>query len=247
MSFLKTRGFKYIKNLIIGVGAAVVLLGALFKLESWEGASTMLTIGLMTEAFIFLFLGLIGPEKDYYWEKLYPGLDRYKSKMAPLSASIGGMDDVPGLNGEVVEQQLGGMLTELQTMSKSLSSLKALQEVDFSGTSDQLRTMNNFYTKLNEAMADLSDSLEDTKQYKSHLSGLNKNLSSLNGDFMQTSEQIKSMNSYYGKMNEAIVDIGESLEDTKTYKNQLAALNKNLNSLNSVYGNMLTAMAGIRQ
>ena len=61
MSFLKTKGFKYLKNLIIGIGAAVVLLGALFKLESWPGASTMLTIGLGTEAFIFLFLGLIGP------------------------------------------------------------------------------------------------------------------------------------------------------------------------------------------
>ncbi|MDV7402912.1 gliding motility protein GldL, partial [Arthrospira platensis SPKY1] len=61
--------------MIIGIGAAVVLLGALFKLESWEGASTMLIIGLSVEAFIFAFLGIIGPEKDYYWEKLYPGLD----------------------------------------------------------------------------------------------------------------------------------------------------------------------------
>ena len=40
MSFVKTNWFKYLKNLIIGVGASVVLLGALFKLESWEGAST---------------------------------------------------------------------------------------------------------------------------------------------------------------------------------------------------------------
>ena len=103
MSFLKSKGFKYIKNLIIGVGAAVVLLGALFKLESWEGASEMLIIGLSVEAGIFLFLGLIGPEKDYYWEKLYPGLDNYSSSIAPLTA--GAVDNAPkGLNGEVVEQ-----------------------------------------------------------------------------------------------------------------------------------------------
>ena len=106
---------------------------------------------------------MIGPEKDYYWEKLYPGLDKYNSNIAPLTQGEVAMDDTPGLNGEVVEQQLGGMLTELQSMSKSLSSLKALQEVDFSGTGDQIKAMNNFYTKLNEAMADLSDSLEDTK------------------------------------------------------------------------------------
>ena len=192
MSFVKSKGFKYLKNLIIGVGAAVVLLGALFKLESWEHASTMLIIGLSTEAFIFLFLGVIGPEKDYYWEKLYPGLDQYNSNLAPLTA--GPVDEqMPGLNGEVVEQQLGGMLTELQNMSKSLSSLKALQEVDFSGTSDQIRAMNNFYTKMNEAMANLSDSLEDTKAYKDQLSALNKNIGSLNNAY-------SSLNSVYGNV-----------------------------------------------
>jgi hypothetical protein len=181
MSFVKSKGFKYLKNLIIGVGASVVLLGALFKLESWPYASTMLIIGLSVEAFIFLFLGLIGPEKDYYWEKLYPGLDNYSSNIAPLTAGDTELSSQPpGLNGEVVEQQLGGMLSELQNMSKSLSALKALQEVDFSGTSEQIRSMNNFYTKLNEAMADLGDSLEDTKQYKDQLSALNKNLGSLN-------------------------------------------------------------------
>jgi hypothetical protein len=196
MSFLKSKTFKYIKNLIIGLGASVVLLGALFKLESWEGASEMLITGLSVEAFIFAFLGIIGPEKDYYWEKLYPGLDTYSSKIQPLTA--GPMDDggagLPQLNGEVVEQQLGGMLTELQSMSKSLGALKALQEVDFSGTSEQLRTMSNFYTRMSEAMADLNDSLEDTKEYKNQLATLNNNLGSLN--------------SVYGSMLNAMANIG---------------------------------------
>lgn len=179
MSFLKTKGFKYIKNLIIGVGAAVVLLGALFKLESWEGASEMLTIGLCTEAFIFLFLGLIGPDKDYYWEKLYPGLDNYSSAIQPLTAGDMGAA-TPGLNGEVVEQQLGSMVNELQSMSKSLGSLKSLQEVDFSSTGEQIKTMGNFYTRMNEAMSALNDSVEDTKAYGQQLTALNQNIGSLN-------------------------------------------------------------------
>ena len=205
MSFLKSKGFKYIKNLIIGVGAAVVLLGALFKLESWEGASMMLIIGLSVEAFIFLFLGLIGPEKDYYWEKLYPGLDNYDSNIAPLTEGpVAATDDAPpALNGEVVERQLGGMLTELQGMSKSLGSLKALQEVDFSGTSDQIKAMTNFYSKLNEAMADLSDSLEDTRQYKDNLAALNKNLGSLNNVY-------SSLNSVYGNVISAMSNVKNS-------------------------------------
>ncbi|MBP7272739.1 MAG: gliding motility protein GldL [Saprospiraceae bacterium] len=193
MSFLKSKGFKYLKNLIIGVGAALVLLGALFKIESWEGATLMLTIGMLTEAFIFLFLGLIGPEPDYYWNKLYPGLDNYDSKMTPIAATAG--DQLPGLNGQIVENKLGGMLTELQGMSKSLSSLKALQEVDFSSTKDQIKTMGNFYTKMNEAMSNMSDSIDDSKRYKEQLVALNKNLGSLN--------------SVYGGMLSAMSNIGK--------------------------------------
>lgn len=203
MSFIKTKGFKYIKNFVIGIGAAIVLLGALFKIQSWPFADEMLTFGMITEAILFAFLGIIGPEPDYYWNKLYPGLDDYHAQLQPLTAGPTGSTAVtPALNGEVVEKQLRGMLAELQVMSKSLSSLKALQEADFSGASDQIKAMSNFYAKLNEAMADLSDSVEDTKQYKVQLGELNKNIASLN-------------NAY--------------------------------SALSNVYGNVISAMSGIRQ
>lgn len=200
MSFIKSKGFKYIKNLIIGAGASVVLLGALFKILSWPYANEMLMAGMFTEAGIFLLLGLIPPEKDYYWEKLYPGLDNYNASVQPLAAGVTPVNNTPALNGEVVEQQLGGMLTELQTMSRSMSSLKALQEVDFSGTKDQLQAMSNFYSKLNEAMADLSDSVEATKQYKDQLHELNNNIGRLNQTY-------SSLNNVYGNVVTAMSNV----------------------------------------
>lgn len=195
MSFVKSKGFKRVKNLLIGVGAAFVLAGALFKLESWEGASEMLILGMSIEIFIFLMLGILPPEPDYYWHKLYPGLDEYDSRIQPLTAGANNVNvqEFQPLHGDVVERQLGGMLTELQSMSKSMSALKSLQEVDFSGTQDQIKSMSNFYAKMNEAM----------------------------------------------------VDMAKSAEDVKAYKDQMASLNKNLGSLNTVYGNMLSAMANI--
>jgi hypothetical protein len=195
MSFVKTKSFKYFKNLIIGVGAAIVLIGALFKLESFPFASELLIIGLSTEALIFLFLGVIGPEPDYYWDKLYPGLDDYHAHLQPLTAGpTNSMPEVAPLHGDVVERQLGGMLTELQSMSKSMAALKSLQEVDFSGTSDQIKSMSNFYTKMNEAMSDMAKSAEDVKAYKDQLTALNKNLGSLN--------------TVYGNMLAAMANIG---------------------------------------
>ncbi len=183
MSFVKSKGFKYLKNLIIGVGAAIVLIGALFKIESWPYASEMLIAGLGTEAFLFLMLGVLGPEPDYYWDKIIPGLADYNSKLGPINLAGGAsaqQPQLPALNGEVVESRLGGMLTELQSMSKSLGALKSLQEVDFSGTQQQIASMNNFYARMTEAMSNMSDAVEDTKMYKEQMSALNKNLGSLN-------------------------------------------------------------------
>jgi hypothetical protein len=181
MALTKSPAFKYFKNFVIGVGAAVVMLGALYKIQSWEmplgGSIDLLTIGLGVEAALFLLIGVLGPEPDYYWDKLYPGLSNYDGDVQPLTS--GGVS-TPQLNGEVVEQQLGGMLTELQTMSKSMSSLKALQDADFSGTGEQVRQMGNFYSKLNEAMADLAATADETKAYKTNMESLNGNLNTLN-------------------------------------------------------------------
>ena len=181
MALTKSPAFKYFKNFVIGVGAAVVMLGALYKIQSWEmplgGRIDLLTIGLGVEAALFLLIGVLGPEPDYYWDKLYPGLSNYDGDVQPLTS--GGVS-TPQLNGEVVEQQLGGMLTELQTMSKSMSSLKALQDADFSGTGEQVRQMGNFYSKLNEAMADLAATADETKAYKTNMESLNGNLNTLN-------------------------------------------------------------------
>ncbi len=179
MAFYKSNWFKYLKNLIIGLGAAAVMMGALGKINSEPWGGTAITIGLTVEAFIFALLGLLPPEKDYYWDKLYPGLDNYHSRIAPLTeGDIGG---VKALDGEVVENRLGGMLSELQSMSKSLGSLKALQEVDFSKTGDQIKAMGGFYERIGEAMENLSATVEDTKKYKDQMMQLNDNLSSLNG------------------------------------------------------------------
>jgi len=179
MAFHKSKGFKYLKNFIIGVGAAVVMIGALAKILSHPAGNVLITAGLLTEAFLFLMLGVLPPEKDYYWEKLYPGLESYNSNITPLSAGPQSGAMRP-LDADAVETRLGGMLDELQGMSKSLGSLKALQEVDFSETKGQMESMSNFYTQMNTAMSSLSETVEDTKIYKEQISSLNRNLSSLN-------------------------------------------------------------------
>ena len=185
MAFHKSKGFKYLKNLIIGVGAAVVMIGALAKILSHPAGNLLITAGLLTEAFLFFMLGILPPEKDYYWEKLYPGLDNYNAQLTPLSA--GGSGAIRPLDADAVESRLGGMLTELQGMSSSLGSLKALQEVDFTETKGQIEQMGGFYSKMNEAMESMASTVdtlnranEDVNAYKTNMESLNTNLNSLN-------------------------------------------------------------------
>jgi len=255
---LKSKGFKYIKNLIIGVGASVVLMGALFKIQSWPGADEMLTYGMITEAVLFLMLGLIPPDKDYYWEKLYPGLDKYNDKFnrEEYGLSSAGGSSTPGLDGKVVESQLGGMLGHLQTMSDRLGALKSLQEVDFSGVSPQLKTASDFYKKLNEAMKDLEDSADTTRAYKEQLSSLNSSINGLVTKYdalNQTYDQLIAgvAGSVAPKLKEAVANIDASAESAKAYKNMLAELNDNIGelnkkyaALNQIYGGVITAMGG---
>ncbi len=235
----KSASFKYLKNFIIGVGASVVMIGALGKIRSAPWGDAAITAGLLVEAFLFLMLGLLPPEKDYYWEKLYPGLEKYNSNIAPLAVGELEEDQRP-LNGVKVEGQLGGMLSELQIMSKSMSSLKALQEVDFSQTSEQIKSMGNFYDRMNQAMQELSHSVEETKAYRGHISSLNQNIQGVS----QMYQSVLASKDQLAAMNAALAQMGSAEADAKGYTDQMSTLNKNLRSLNSVYGNVLSAMTG---
>jgi hypothetical protein len=192
MSFIHSSGFAYVKNLVIGVGAAVVLIGALFKIMSWPGANEALMAGLFTEAGLFLMLGLLPPHKDYYWEKLYPGLDQHGGEI-PNGSNFDGnamtkaLDNVSGAIGTIkldtkgLENQQEKMIAELQTMAKSMSSLKALQEADFTEIKTLTQGAGKFAAALNEAVSSISESLNDTKVYKEQLQQVNQNLQKMNG------------------------------------------------------------------
>lgn len=192
MSFIHSSGFAYVKNLVIGVGAAVVLIGALFKIMSWPGANEALMAGLFTEAGLFLMLGLLPPHKDYYWEKLYPGLDQHGGEIPngsnfdgnALTKTLDGVGTAIGrikLDTTGLESQQEKMVAELQTMAKSMSSLKALQEADFTEIKTLTQGAGKFAAALNEAVTSISESLNDTKVYKEQLQQVNQNLQKMNG------------------------------------------------------------------
>lgn len=250
MSFIHSAKFAYIKNLIIGLGASVVLIGALFKIQSWPYASEMLTAGLLTEAGLFLMLGVLPPHKDYYWEQLYPGLDEAGADMSAFHPSGAGeskkgpsvsdqnaalIEAVNGMKTAVspLESQQTKMVAELQNMSKTMKSLDIFAGLDFNDVSKLTKETGKFVTVLSSAIQNVSDSAEDVKVYREELTKLNGNLTNMN-------------KVYGGVVNamEGVAAVASSADTLKDYSKRMTELNKNLDSINKVYGNMLTAMKG---
>jgi len=173
--------------MIIGVGASVVLVGALFKIQSWPYASEMLTVGLLTETGLFLMMGLLPPHKEYYWEKLYPGLDSHGGQIdLPGSNSGSGNDAIVNalsaikLDTKPLESSQSQMVNELKSMSKTMSSLDIFAGVDFNDVGKLTKDTGKFVTILNDAIQNVADSAEDVKVYKEELGKLNNNLQNLN-------------------------------------------------------------------
>ncbi|MFK7798111.1 MAG: gliding motility protein GldL [Aureispira sp.] len=249
MSFIHSSTFAYIKNLIIGCGAAVVLIGALFKIQSWPFASEMLTVGLITEACLFLLLGVLPPHKDYYWERLYPGLDKADADIALIADNSAPQLDGPssseqqaalleammGMKQAVspLESQQTQMVSELQNMSKTMKSLDIFAGLDFDDVGKLTKETGKFVTVLSNAISNVADSAEDVNVYREELKTLNGNLSSMN-------------KVYGGVVNamEGVAAVASSADSMKEYTENVKALNKNLVSVNKVYGGMLAAMKG---
>ena len=219
MSFIHSSGFAYIKNLIIGLGAAVVLIGALFKIMSWPGANEALMAGLFTEAGLFLMLGLLPPHKDYYWERLYPGLDHHGG---PLDGAQGA-ESGPKFDGAALNKSLA-------TIGEGINGLSNLT-FDTSSLENQNKTMIDAQSKMVGELQTMAKSMSSLQALQ-------------NADFKEIENLTKGAGKFATALNEAITSIHESLEDTKVYREQLSQLNNNMQSLNNVYGGVLVAMRG---
>ena len=108
--FMKSRAGKVTMNFIYGAAAAVVIVGALFKILHWPGANEMLIIGMFTEAFVFLISAFDPPADDYEWERVYPVLAE-KNFIPEETEALTRFEprDMPQLNPQVFDAVLSLM------------------------------------------------------------------------------------------------------------------------------------------
>jgi gliding motility-associated protein GldL len=261
-SFFKTPGFKYGKNLLFGVGAAVVIIGAWGKLIHMPWANMALTVGLLTEAFIFAFSGIIPPEKDYYWEKFYPGLDSAEGAATPIVAggAAGGKSGAASLDKMLEEakidqnaiNRLGDNLKKLGENVASLSSVANASVATEEFTSKAKAAATSLagiapkFSQAADAMGTLASSTSEMSNFHAQVQGATKNLAALNAvyelELQDTNTHLKAMNKFIGNLGTAMTTLEESMADTAKYQANMATLAGNIEKMNKIYGNMLSAL-----
>ena len=191
---------KKVMNFAYGMGAAVVIVGALFKIQHWTGASAMLIIGLLTEAFIFALSAFDAPDVELDWSLVYPELaggqakDRAKKEESKdaqglLSQKLDAMLKEAKIDGQLMES-LGNSIKNFEGAAKAISptvdsvaSTKKYAE-EMTKAASQLETLNGLYQvqlQSAERNAKINDEVaENNLKLKDQMQSLTSNLSSLN-------------------------------------------------------------------
>ncbi|MEL6674057.1 MAG: gliding motility protein GldL [Bacteroidota bacterium] len=253
--FLKSSSGKWIMNFIYGAGAAVVIVGALFKILHLEGANLMLIVGMGVEAGVFLISAFDPPADDYEWERVYPVLadDNFVAEEALLQDPNNWTKQLNQVDGNVfgeLSTTLAGLNDNVGKLSSVTDAAGATNEYasKIKAASDKIESLNQSYSVAVDSMAGFANAATDAQAYHTQVQEITKNLSSLNSiyelELQDAKTHLKSLNQFYGSMTEAMQSMAEASNDAEQYKQGMAELNRNLGRLNTVYGNMLSAMSG---
>ena len=251
---------------VYGLGAAVVIIGAMGKIMHYDWAGVALPLGLGTEAVIFLiyaFQSFLRPSVEYQWEKVYPELSDNFDGPAPVRAAASSnigltskMDDMlasSGLNSEIFDK-LKGSFSKLTDTVSNLGSIAdaTVATNEYAGNvkaaASKVGELNSAYGVAVTAMNSMADATKDAQEYRDQFQRITQNMGALNAvyelELQDTNKHLKAMNAFYSNLSSAMNDMSEASKDTQHFKEELNKLTNNLTSLNSVYGSMLSAMKG---
>lgn len=265
-SIFETDGWKKFMQQLYGWGAAVVIVGALFKIMHYPGSAIMLPIGLGVEAAIFIFSTFEPLHHDPNWELVYPELAYGQSqdldhnqanKPSRVKGGSGVTDqldkmlDEAKIDSKLIERLGEGMkaLGDNAAQLKGVTSAAAATDSYVSSLADaskKVSTLSEAYERASLSLSGLTSNTKEGESFGEQIQKVSKNLSALNNVYelqlKGSSAHLEATEKFQGQVTEMMKNLSDSAEDTKRYKENMSMLTKNLTDLNTVYGNMLKAM-----
>ena len=225
-------------NLLYGLGAAVVILGALFKLQGWPFANEMLIVGLSAEALIFAVSAFDPPTShEWDWSRVYPQLMPGKGSNA---SQFQDMMKEAKLDSSVLKS-VGDGMKKMATQASNINELagSSVAAKEYSDTiksaTNSLKSVNESYNTISSTAQDLAassssvkEAVDLTHEYKENLKNASNSLGAIVDASGQITETAKSMTS--------------AQNDAVRLQKELQDLTENLSKLNKIYVGMYDAM-----
>jgi gliding motility-associated protein GldL len=270
----QSSGWKKFMAKLYGLGASVVIVGALFKIMHWPGAGPMLIVGLGVEALIFFFSAFEPLHEELDWTLVYPELagmtdpDELDS-MKETSKTTGALerfDDLMGGLGGIDPKVITNLTTSFDKLNTTATGLSDVSEAtsvtnkyvqNVGAAAESVGHLSSSFKQSAVGLQQTADAIgssstamtainDSSKSYATQMDSVNKNLAALNAVYelqlRSTNDQMQKSSAVYGDMEKMLMDLKSSVEETHRYREEMANLNRHLSSLNTVYGNMLTAM-----
>jgi len=266
--------FSTIMPKVYGIGAAVVITGAMFKLLHFTGAGLMLGIGLTTEAIIFFLSAFEPKHAEPDWTKVYPelaedyegaaGARGARKPQESVSKKLDTMLESAKIGPELIDS-LGVGMRKLSETTSNLGKMgdAAVATGEYSNSvkaaAGNINKMNQSYAESVHAMvematvsknatADMANASKDAKEYHNQVQSVTKNLGALNAvyemELQDANQHIKAMNKFYSNLTTSLESMSKATEDAEQFKGEINKLTANLSRLNNIYGGMINAMKG---
>jgi len=255
LEFTHSRRWKSYMNFLYSIGASVVLLGALFKLQHWPYANIILPIGMLTEVVIFFFSAFEPSVEIPDWSKVYPQLKEnylaeeeefdypFTTKQTSLESVLEKAEISPELLAKVKKglQDLSNTASEIANISSATLATDEYVK-NISEASESMSVFKDVNTRashsIEKSTTDLVHSYDQSSQI---LGSSSKNLAQT---FFESSKKIndqlastgdKLAQSYKSFTESVNKDLNALNDHTKNYSNSLSLVNTSLSALNSSY------------
>lgn len=239
-------------NVVVCVGAAIVIFGAWQKITHQPLADFFLTAGLITEAVIFMVYAFLPPPGS----EMHAIAEALPKLAGGSNSSVDKMDKMMK-DADITPANLARLGEGFKKLGTSVENIADVSDVikntsDYSAKTKEaaqaLDQVKVAYQGAATTLAHFNTAADSTKQFHEQVQVLTKNLGSLNAiyelELQDTNNHLKAMNSFYGNLVQASQTMQGSVDDAKKAHEQIARLAGNLSNLNTIYGNMLSAMQG---
>ena len=246
MSFSELRdtaGYQKFTALAYGLGASVVIIGALFNIMHWPGAGIVLTIGMCTEAFLFALSAFDKPHIEYKWDRVYPQLHEDEEGAVGtgvMNTNAANAAEEKRLELQKIREMVDGEMQNLKDGIHSLNvtagqltdlSSAAAVSGEYTNTLRQATSAASAFASSQQSLKEASESLDSSyksiassissasqgsQNFAAQIDGINKNISTINSVFEL---QVKSVN----EQNEAMKTLASAVKTIETSLNGSAA------------------------